>query len=157
MNIIKTEPVSKHIQSWQGTVPPPGHAIVPDNLDTTEFYTYNGFVNLEVDEENTVTAITPNLEAWEAWKSSLPVLTASELREVAYGSWTSYQDGTPYYNVDGLDLTVDQIREQLTYYVGDSSDYGLAKYQELSTAYTLARQDIRSRLVEVEDSTEEEN
>lgn len=37
----------------------------------TEFLKYNGFVNLTIEGE-TVTNIEPNLEAWEAWKASLP-------------------------------------------------------------------------------------
>ena len=37
----------------------------------TEFLKYNGFVYLTIEGE-TVTAIEPNLEAWEKWKASLP-------------------------------------------------------------------------------------
>ena len=38
-------------------------------LDT--FLAYNGFVTLTI-ENNTVTAIEPNAEAWEAWKAEQP-------------------------------------------------------------------------------------
>ena len=42
----------------------------PDTfLDT--FLDYNGFVTLTI-ENNTVTAIKPNTEAWEAWKAEQP-------------------------------------------------------------------------------------
>lgn len=37
----------------------------------TEFLKYNGFVNLTIDDE-TVTDIEPNTEAWEAWKATQP-------------------------------------------------------------------------------------
>lgn len=36
-----------------------------------EFVKYNGFVNLTI-EENTVAAIEPDVEAWDAWKESIP-------------------------------------------------------------------------------------
>ena len=36
-----------------------------------EFNNYNGFVSLTV-EGDTVTAIEPNVEAWEEWKATLP-------------------------------------------------------------------------------------
>ena len=54
---------------------PEGWAVVPDELDTTDFYNYHCFVFLTVETINgvdTVTAYEPNLEAWEAWKASLP-------------------------------------------------------------------------------------
>ena len=38
-------------------------------LDT--FLDYNGFVTLTI-ENNTVTAIEPNTEAWETWKADQP-------------------------------------------------------------------------------------
>ena len=56
-------------QSWNSNVPPSGYAII--DLDMTEFYDYNGFVTLTI-EGDTVTSYTPNVEAWEKWKSSLP-------------------------------------------------------------------------------------
>ena len=37
----------------------------------TEFLQYNGFVNLTIEDE-TVTAIEPNIEAWEDWKATQP-------------------------------------------------------------------------------------
>lgn len=47
----------------------------------TEFLKYNGFVNLTIEGE-TVTAITPNLTAWEEWKDSLPPETEPEPTEL---------------------------------------------------------------------------
>ena len=42
----------------------------PDEFFDT-FYEYNGFVVLTI-EGDTVTAVTPNVEAWEAWKATQP-------------------------------------------------------------------------------------
>ena len=42
----------------------------PDKLFDT-FQEYNGFVVLTI-EDDSVTAIEPNFEAWEAWKTTLP-------------------------------------------------------------------------------------
>ena len=43
----------------------------PDELDTAVFYEYNGFVTLEI-QDNKGQSCTSNVEAWEAWKASLP-------------------------------------------------------------------------------------
>ena len=58
-------------QTWHGNKPPVGYAIVPDTVDMTDFYAYNGFVTLAI-EGDTVTAYEPNVDAWEEWKASLP-------------------------------------------------------------------------------------
>ena len=58
-------------QTWNSNVPPSGYAIIPDTVDMTTFYEYNGFVTLTI-EGDTVTAYIPNVEAWEEWKGSLP-------------------------------------------------------------------------------------
>lgn len=73
MKIIQKQPNASGAfpapQSWNSNVPPSGYAII--DLDMTEFYEYNGFVTLTI-EDDTVTAYTPNVEAWEEWKASLP-------------------------------------------------------------------------------------
>lgn len=57
-----------------GAYPPPqtlkakGLLNFPDEL-LKEFNSYNGFVTLTV-EGDTVTGITPNVEAWETWKAN---------------------------------------------------------------------------------------
>lgn len=72
---------------------PNGYAVIADTVDMAAFYAHNGFVTLTIesmkvdeivtfDEEgnevkepvyiDTMTAYTPNVEAWEAWKASLP-------------------------------------------------------------------------------------
>ena len=43
---------------------------LPDEL-LSDYLAYNGFVNLTT-EGDTVTAVEPNTEAWEAWKATLP-------------------------------------------------------------------------------------
>ena len=58
------------MQSWNGT-PPAGYALVPDTLDASAFYDFMGFVTLELDG-STVTAMTGNQEALDAYKASLP-------------------------------------------------------------------------------------
>ena len=58
------------LQRWHGA-PPAGYALVPDTLDTSAFYDFMGFVTLELDG-STVTAMTGNQEALDAYKASLP-------------------------------------------------------------------------------------
>ena len=58
------------MQSWHGELPV-GYALVPDTLDTSVFYDFMGFVALELDGD-TVTAMTGNQEALDAYKASLP-------------------------------------------------------------------------------------
>jgi hypothetical protein len=58
------------MQRWNGA-PPAGYALVPDTLDTSVFYNFMGFVTLELDG-STVTAMTGNQEALDAYKASLP-------------------------------------------------------------------------------------
>ena len=50
---------------------PEGYYKWPDTLDTAEFYQYNGFVTLTV-VRGMVQSYEPNVEAWEAWKATLP-------------------------------------------------------------------------------------
>lgn len=58
------------MQSWNGA-PPAGYALVPDTIDTSVFYDFMGFVALELDGD-TVTAMTGNQEALDAYKASMP-------------------------------------------------------------------------------------
>lgn len=59
------------IQSWSLSTVPEGYVKVPGHLDTSVFYEYNGFVTLTI-EKDAVVGMEPNVEAWEAWKASLP-------------------------------------------------------------------------------------
>lgn len=75
MEIIKKEPNPSGAypapQNWDSNTPPEGHAVILDTVDMADFYAYNGFVTLTI-ENDTVTAYIPNVEAWEEWKASLP-------------------------------------------------------------------------------------
>lgn len=59
------------IQDWPGLVAPATHYKWPDTLEMETFYQYNGFVTLTV-TRGIVQSYEPNVEAWEAWKESLP-------------------------------------------------------------------------------------
>ena len=72
------------LQSWDSPTPPDGYAIVQDAVDLSTFYAYNGFVALTIetiDGVDTVTAYEPNVEAWEAWKASLPEPPESQISD----------------------------------------------------------------------------
>ena len=75
MKIIKKTPASNgaygNIQEYPGITTPEGYYEVPDWVDTEVFTQYNGFVNLET-LRGCVISMSPNLEAWQAWKDSLP-------------------------------------------------------------------------------------
>lgn len=59
------------IQQTASNKLPDGCAKWPDDLDTTVFYEYNGFVTLII-EDNTVVEYYPNEEARDAYFSNLP-------------------------------------------------------------------------------------
>ena len=75
MQILQKAPLENGgysvIQTWPGDVPPEGYVIVPDTLDTSVFYEFLGFVDLTI-EGDTVTAMTGNQTALDAYKASLP-------------------------------------------------------------------------------------
>lgn len=71
MNIISTNTEFKHIQSWHTPVIPEGYALLDDSVDTSGFYQYNGCVDLTT-TDGVVTAITPNVTAWNTWKATQP-------------------------------------------------------------------------------------
>jgi len=64
-------------QTWPGNEPPEGYAVIPDELDMSDFYTLNGFVTLTI-EDGAVTDYAPNTEARETWLASLPEPTPPE-------------------------------------------------------------------------------
>ncbi len=61
-------------QDWpEDVVIPMETAVWPTALDPTDFYAYNGFVILDIEQVegvDTATSYRPNLEAWEAWKQA---------------------------------------------------------------------------------------
>lgn len=76
MNIIKIEPIATGyrppIQSWNGYGIPDGYIEVPDGVDTSAMQTHMGFVDLIIDEDGVLTAITGNDEKHQAYLDSLP-------------------------------------------------------------------------------------
>ena len=58
-------------QTWTSPDLPDGYAWLPDELDLTEFFQYRGFVTLTI-ENDTVTAIAPDQEAYDAWMAEHP-------------------------------------------------------------------------------------
>ncbi len=58
-------------QTWASPDLPDGYAWLPDELDLTEFFQYKGFVTLTI-ENDTVTAIAPDQEAYDAWMAEHP-------------------------------------------------------------------------------------
>lgn len=69
MYIRKTPNPGGAYPSPQST-PAPGLAYISDE-QTQSLIEYNGFVTLEFDGD-AVISVAPNIEAWEAWKASLP-------------------------------------------------------------------------------------
>lgn len=82
MNIVKLEPSATGsrppIQSWNGYGIPEGYIEVPDGVDTSAMQTHMGFVDLTIDEDGVLTAITGNDEKHQAYLDSLPPETESE-------------------------------------------------------------------------------
>lgn len=58
-------------QTWTSPDLPDDYAWLPDQLDLTEFFQYRGFVTLTI-ENDTVTAIAPDQEAYDAWMAEHP-------------------------------------------------------------------------------------
>lgn len=84
MNIIKLEPSTNGsrppIQSWDGYGTPKGYIEVPEGVDTSAMQTHMGFVDLTI-KDGTLTAITGNEEAYQAYLDSLPPETEPEPTE----------------------------------------------------------------------------
>ena len=95
-------------QSWELPDLPDGYAWLPDDLDLTEFIQYKGFVTLTI-EDGTVTDITPNQAAYDAWMAEHPepdpLPAAKDARQeenkAALAAWLTehpltWADGNPY-------------------------------------------------------------
>ena len=103
MEIIRKEPNPSGAystpQNWDSNGIPEGYAVIAATVDMADFYAYNGFVTLTIEQVertrqvskieiedgkpvtkfvdepytiDTVTAYTPNVETWKEWKASLP-------------------------------------------------------------------------------------
>lgn len=120
MNIIKVEPSATGsrppIQSWGGYGIPEGYIEVPEGVDTSAMQTHMGFVDLTIDEDGVLTAITGNDEKHQAYLDSLPPepvpepteaqilgreITDLQLEQIAQGQWITelelnqMEGGTP--------------------------------------------------------------
>lgn len=75
MKIIQKKPNESGayppIQEVSLAAVPEGCALVPDELDTSVFYACGGFVTLTIDED-VVTAMEGDEEAYQAWKEAHP-------------------------------------------------------------------------------------
>ena len=80
MLYIKPTPSASGAYSAPQSNPVNGLLKFPDEF-LSDFLSYNGFVTLTVNDD-TVTAITPNTEAWEKWKASLPEQSEEETETV---------------------------------------------------------------------------
>ena len=70
--IPDAEGMCNGIQSWDSAMPPKGYAFIPDKfIETFQSTDPAGFVNITV-ENNTVTAMAVNTEAYNAYLASLP-------------------------------------------------------------------------------------
>lgn len=96
------------VQSWKSTNLPDDYAWLPDELDLTEFFQYKGFVTLTI-AGDTVTAITPDQAAYDAWMAEHPepdpLPAAKDARQeenkAALAAWLTghpltWVDGNPY-------------------------------------------------------------
>lgn len=68
------------IQQWPGLTPPDGYDVWPEELDTADFYAYNGFVILTV-VRGVVSSYQPNTKAWESWQAAR--LAARKVERIA--------------------------------------------------------------------------
>lgn len=69
------------IQDGNLSAVPDGVAVWPDMLPAEVFYQYSGFVTLDIQDVDgmpTVVSYEPNIEAWEAWRASMPPAQAPE-------------------------------------------------------------------------------
>ena len=104
---------------------PPTCAVVPDDLDLSEFYEYNGFVVLDIVEGekiSTVKGYVPDEEKWNLWKSTQPIdpgpvetARAAKIAEISAACSAAIDAGT------SVDLP-SGTREEFTYTVADQAN-----------------------------------
>ena len=121
MQILQKAPLENGgysvIQTWTGDVPPEGYVIVPDTLDTSVFYEFLGFVDLTI-AGDTVTGMTGNQTALDAYKASLPEPTpqppTTEERVAALESENTMLKAQVSAQSDQMDFYEDCIAEMAT-------------------------------------------
>ena len=100
-----------------GAYPNPKNQPFPGCIELNEkqaavFFEYNGFVIVQDG------VVTPNVEAWEAWKASLPEpvpVTPTEQREEAYNTEKIIE-------WEGKLLTVTEAAQLWQYYAAEGND-----------------------------------
>ena len=131
------------IQDWNGGSLPDGYAYCPEEF-VELFYSTNpaGFVNIEV-VDGTVSAMTINQEAFDAYIASLPTpqeLTPSEKREEAYNTEKIIE-------WDGEMITVTEASQLWQYY---SAEGNTEKSSMLTALIAEAKETIRAKYPDVE-------
>ena len=124
------------IQDWTGNELPEGYAYCPENF-VELFYstTPAGFVNIEV-TDGTVSAMTINQEALDAYIASLPAPvepTPAEKREEAYNTEKIIE-------WEGSMITVTEASQLWQYYSAEGS----SKADELTVRIAQAKEVIRN-------------
>jgi hypothetical protein len=75
MKILRVTPNSSGayppIQESNFNICPDGYAVVPDELDTAQFYSCGGFVTLAI-KDGIVTGMTADTAAWTKWQADHP-------------------------------------------------------------------------------------
>ncbi len=97
-----------------GAYPNPKNQPFPGCIELNEkqaavFFEYNGFVIIRDG------VVTPNIEAWEAWKTSLPEANPAKQREEAYNTEKIIE-------WEGGLLTVTEAAQLWQYYAAEGSD-----------------------------------
>lgn len=84
MKILKLTPNTSGayppIQDGQFSKCPIGFVMIPEDLDTTVFDEYSGFVSIQT-HGNVVTSMTPNTACWESWKNEMNIAALDNLRD----------------------------------------------------------------------------
>lgn len=99
------------IQPWPGLTPPDGYDVWPEELDTADFYAYNGFVILTV-VRGTVSSYQPNAEAWEAWQGQVLASRKEERIADSKQQLSAYLLAHPLQWTDGQSYAITTDKQQ---------------------------------------------
>jgi len=106
------------LQDWSGDTPPDGYAFIPDGLDTSAFYEYMGFVDLELDG-NYATKIKGDQAALERHRAD----TASRVEDVLADKRSALSAACNATITDGSDITLsDGTTAHFTYDIFDQAN-----------------------------------
>lgn len=99
------------IQPWPSLTPPDGYDVWPEELDTADFYAYNGFVILTV-VRGTVSSYEPNTEAWEAWQGQVLASRKEERIADSKQQLSAYLLAHPLQWTDGQSYAITTDKQQ---------------------------------------------